>query len=67
MPLSEDAPIYRDNLLGVVGQYLLFSRGALNLGAYRGRALCIEFKPAWDAASLSAAGQQDSDQMTLFD
>ncbi len=65
--LSAQAPMYRDNLVGVVGQYLLFSSAALHLGAYRGMALNIEFGAPWEVQELPAMNPGNSDQLTLFD
>lgn len=65
--LSAQVPVYRDNLIGVLGQYLLFSRAALHLGAYRGMALSIEFGAALDTKEIPPANQGNSDQFTLFD
>ena len=64
VPLSEQAPRYSDNLQGVIGQYLLFSRGVLHLGAYRGMALSIEFSAPFEPQQLTGG---DSDQLSLFD
>ncbi len=67
VPLTLEQPTYTDNLVGIIGQYLLFSRGALNLGAYRGMQLSIEFAPALDSQQLAELSAGHSDQLSLFD
>jgi hypothetical protein len=61
LTLSEDQPQVRDNLQGIVGQYLLFSQGVINLGDYRGVALELELGAAFAERELS-----DGDQLSLF-
>lgn len=67
VPLTNDQPVFSDNLQGMIGQYLLFSQGVLNLGAYRGRQVSIEFGPPLDVQQMAAAQAQNSDQLSLFD
>lgn len=43
---------FRDNLLGILGRYLLFSRGVLHLDEYRGRTVTVELVPAFDDTQL---------------
>lgn len=67
VPLTAQQPSYADNLQGLIGQYLLFGGGVLNLGAYRGMTLSIEFSPALDVQQMAAVQGEHSDQMSLFD
>lgn len=51
----------RDNLQGVVGQFLLFSRGAFNVAEHRGVGVVVEIDSAFNAVEIS-----NNEQMSLF-
>ena len=59
--LSVQNPFIRDNLQGIIGQYLLLSHGVINLRDYRGCDVMVGLGPAFSAAELD-----DSDQLSLF-
>ena len=61
LTLSAESPQIRDNLMGVVGQYLLLSQGVAYMGDYRGVGINVSLGPPLPAAEISA-----SDQLSLF-
>ncbi len=62
LTLSAHQPELTDNLQGVLGQYLLFSQGVVNLSDYRGVALEFELGDAFTQGQLNT-----SDQLSLFE
>jgi len=62
LQVSQEQPQICDNLQGIVGQYLLFSQGVINLSDYRGTALDMEL-----GASFARHDLASTDQLSLFD
>lgn len=59
--LSAEQPQIRDNLVGVIGQYLLLSQGVAYMGDYRGVGINVSLGLPHSDAEISA-----SDQLSLF-